>query len=61
MAPNTKVSLAGLGTLWLHRQIKTANKITVIMVQLVVTVPSNPLGLAVGTTVNVAYASVSIG
>jgi hypothetical protein len=45
----------------LHRQIKTANKITVIMVQLVVTVPSNPLGLAVGTTVNVAYASVSIG
>ena len=61
VAPNTKVSLAGLGTLWLHRQIKTANKITVIMVQLVVTVPSNPLGLAVGTTVNVAYASVSIG
>ena len=49
VAPNTKVSLAGLGTLWLHRQIKTANKITVIMVQLVVTVPSNPLGLAVGS------------
>jgi hypothetical protein len=59
--PNTKLSLAGLGTLWLHRQIKTANKITVIMVQLIVTSPSNPAGLKVGTTVNVAYAQASVG
>jgi hypothetical protein len=58
--PNTKVSLAGLGTLWLHRQIKTASKITVIMVQLVVTNASNPEGLKVGTTVNVAYAQASV-
>lgn len=58
--PNTKLSLAGLGTLWLNRQIKTANSITVIMVQLVVKVAGNPLGLALGTTVNVASASVSI-
>jgi hypothetical protein len=59
--PNTKLSLAGLGTLWLHRQIKTANKITVIMVQLIVTSPGNPAGLKVGTTVNVAYAQASVG
>jgi hypothetical protein len=60
VAPNTKLSLAGLGTLWLNRQIKTANKITAIMIQLKVTVPGNPLGLVVGTVVNVAYASVGI-
>jgi hypothetical protein len=60
VAPNTKLSLAGIGTLWLNRQIKTAHKITVIMVQLDVTVPSNPLGLQPGTVVNVAYASVGI-
>lgn len=60
VSPNTKLSLAGLGTLWLNRQIKTANKITAIMVQLKVTVPGNPLGLVVGTVVNVAYASVGI-
>ena len=58
--PNTKLSLPGLGTLWLHRVIKTASSIKVIMIQLVVTVPSNPLGLAPGTTVNVAYAQVGI-
>lgn len=60
VAPNTKVTLAGLGTLWLHRQIKTKTKITVIMVQLVVTVPGNPQGLKPGTVVNVAYAQASV-
>jgi hypothetical protein len=60
VAPNTKVTLAGLGTLWLHRQIKTKTKITVIMVQLVVTVSGNPEGLKPGTTVNVAYAQASV-
>lgn len=60
VSPNTKLSLAGIGTLWLNRQTKTANKITVIMVQLHVTVPGNPAGLAVGTVVNVAYASVGV-
>jgi hypothetical protein len=44
VAPNTKVTLAGLGTLWLHRRIETAQQITVIMVQLVVTVAGNPRG-----------------
>lgn len=60
VAPNTEVTLAGLGKLWLHRQIKTKTKITVIMVQLVVTVSGNPEGLKPGTTVNVAYAQASV-
>jgi hypothetical protein len=60
VAPNTKVTLAGLGTLWLHRRIETKNKITVIMVQLVVTVAGNPQGLKPGTTINVAYAQASV-
>jgi hypothetical protein len=59
-APNTKLSLAGIGTLWLHRVFQTANSIKVIMVQLIVTVPGNPLGLAVGTTVDVAVAQVDV-
>ena len=42
---NTKVPLAGLGTLWLHRVVQTGTSIRVIMIQLDVTVPSNPLGL----------------
>jgi hypothetical protein len=59
--PNTKIPLAGIGTLWLHRVFQTSNSIHVIMIQLIVTVPSNPLGLTPGTTVNVASASVGIG
>jgi hypothetical protein len=59
-AANTKVSLLGIGTLWLHRVIKSARSIQVIMVQLVVSVPGNPLGLKTGTTVNVASASVGV-
>ncbi|HEY3734986.1 MAG TPA: choice-of-anchor P family protein [Streptosporangiaceae bacterium] len=59
-APNTKLNILGIGTLWLHRVIKTANSIKVIMVQLIVSVPGNPLGLGVGTTVNVAFSKVGI-
>jgi hypothetical protein len=58
--PNTKLSLPGLGTLWLHKVTTTATTETVIMVQLDVTAAGNPLGLAVGTVVNVAYATVDI-
>ncbi len=58
--PNTKLSLLGIGTLWLHRVIKTANSIQVIMIVLTVTAPGNPLGLQTGTTVNVASAAVGI-
>jgi hypothetical protein len=59
-APNTKISLAGIGTLWLHRVIKTSTSIRVIMIELIVTVPGNPLGLALNTTVTVASAKVGI-
>jgi hypothetical protein len=57
---NTKLSLPGLGTLWLHKVTTTATTETVIMVQLDVTVAGNPLGLTAGTVVNVGYATVDI-
>jgi hypothetical protein len=60
VAPNTKLTLAGIGTLWLHRQFEYAHEIVVIMVQVIVTVPSNPLGLSLGTTINVGYAQASV-
>lgn len=59
--PNTKLTLAGIGTLWLHRRFEFSHEIKVIMVQLIVTVPGNPAGLAPGTTVNVGYAQASVG
>ena len=58
--PNTKVTLPGLGTLWLHRVVQTGTSIRVIMIQLDVTVPSNPLGLTPGTVVNIASAQVGV-
>jgi hypothetical protein len=58
--PNTELSLPNIGTLWLHRQVKTATGISVIMVELIVTNPNNPPGLAVGTTVDVGSANVGV-
>jgi hypothetical protein len=58
--PNTKLTLPGIGTLWLHRVIKTSTSIRVIMIQLIVKVKGNPLGLALNTTVDVASAQVGI-
>jgi len=58
--PNTQVTIAGLGTLWLHRVIQDSNSIEVRMIELEVTVPGNPLGLEVGTDVRVAVASASV-
>ena len=58
--PNTLVELTGLGGLWLHREIETKHKITVIMLQLIVTVPNNPEGLKVDTKINVGYAQATI-
>lgn len=52
-APNTKVHLAGFGTLWLHRVIQTSNSIEVRMIELIVT-EQNPLGIPVGTDIRVA-------
>jgi hypothetical protein len=57
---NTKVPLSGIGTLWLHKVVQTASSIRVIMIQLDVTVPSNPLGLTPGTVINVASAQVGV-
>jgi hypothetical protein len=57
---NTKVPLGGIGTLWLHRVVQTGTSIRVIMIQLDVTVPSNPLGLSPGTVVDIASAQVSV-
>jgi hypothetical protein len=60
VAPNTKVPLSGIGTLWLHRVIKTVTGIKVTMIQLQVTVSGNPLGLKAGTMVNVAVARIGV-
>jgi hypothetical protein len=58
-APNTKVSIAGLGTLWLHRVIQTSTSIEVRMVELVVDA-SNTLGLPIGADVRIAVAHSAI-
>ncbi len=59
VAPNTRVSLSGLGTLWLHRVITTSNYIEVRMIELVVT-QQNVLGIQIGTDIRVADASASL-
>jgi hypothetical protein len=56
--PNTAVGLPGLGTLYLHRVIHTANSIEVRMIELVVA-HTNLLGLPVGSDIQVAVAEAS--
>ncbi len=56
-APNTQVSLAGLGTLYLHRVIQGPAGIEVRMVELEVTL-ANDLGLPVGADIRIAEAKV---
>ncbi|MBA3570432.1 MAG: hypothetical protein H0W34_00320 [Pyrinomonadaceae bacterium] len=58
VAPNTQLTIAGLGTLWLHRVIQRSNSIEIRMIELSVT-ESNSFGLPIGTTVQVAVASAS--
>ena len=58
--PNTHLSLAGIGTLWLHKVTRTAQGISVVMLQLDVTVAGNPLGLSPGAQVNVASARIGV-
>ncbi len=55
---NTKLTIAGLGTLWLHRVIRTPNSIEVRMIELIVN-QSNTLGLPIGTDIRVAVAHAS--
>jgi hypothetical protein len=58
--PNTAIALPGIGTLWLHRRIKTTNHITVIMIQVVVSNSNNVAHLPVGTVIDVADANVGV-
>jgi hypothetical protein len=57
--PNTQVNLVNIGTLYLHRVIKTSNSITVRMIEIVLA-PGNILGLPTGTDVIVGDASASL-
>jgi hypothetical protein len=59
VSANTKVDLAGVGTLWLHRVLRSANSINVRMIELIVTT-DNSLGLPVGADVQVAVAQAAV-
>jgi hypothetical protein len=59
VAANTKVTLAGIGTLYLHRVIQGTNNIQVRMIE-VVLAAGNVLGLPTGTDIIVASASASL-
>jgi hypothetical protein len=58
VAANTKVVIAGLGTLWLKREIVTLNSIEIRMIELIVTV-GNTFGIPIGTDIRVAVAEAS--
>src|SRR4029453_5320969 len=57
--PNTRLRIAGLGTLWLHRVIQTSNSIEVRMIELIVT-EANGFGISIGTDIQVAVAEASV-
>ncbi|MDX6646715.1 MAG: hypothetical protein QOK40_2442 [Miltoncostaeaceae bacterium] len=59
VAPNTKVSIPGLATLWLNRVIKGSDFIEVRGLDLSV-LNNNPLGVLLGTTVRLAVAHASV-
>jgi hypothetical protein len=52
---NTRLSVPGVGVLWLHRVIRKDNQIEVRMIELQVRKP-NSLGLPVGADVQVGVA-----
>jgi hypothetical protein len=58
VAPNTSVSIDGLGTLWLKREIFTPNSIEIRMIELAVD-RENAFGLPVGARIQVAVAHAS--
>jgi hypothetical protein len=58
VAPNTQVAIAGLGTLWLRREIQTAHSLEVRMIELVVS-QDNQYGIPVGADVRIAVAEAS--
>jgi hypothetical protein len=55
---NTKINLPGIGTLWLHRRVKTKQGIRVIMIQLII--GSNSTPFPAGAKIDVGYARVSV-
>jgi len=57
--PNTRLTIAGLGTLWLHRVIQRSNSIEVRMIELIVT-QANIYGISIGTDIQVAVAEASV-
>lgn len=57
VAANTQLNIAGVGTLYLHRVIRTANSIEIRMIELVVT--QNLPGLPAGSDIRVAVAEAS--
>ena len=59
VAPNTTVSIAGLGTLYLHRVIQGKNTIEVRMIELVVN-QQNRFGLPLGADIRVTVAEASL-
>ncbi len=59
VAPNTKLTIAGLGTLYLYRVIQTTNNIEVRMIELNID-QTNSYGIPVGTNIRVADASASL-
>lgn len=59
VAENTKISLGGLGTLFLRRVIRTTNSIEVRMIELSIT-QTNVFGLPIGTDIRIGDAEVSL-
>jgi hypothetical protein len=57
--PNTQVHLAGVGTLWLYRVLRSSDNIEVRMVEVIVGA-NNTLGLPAGTDIRVAVAEASL-
>jgi len=59
VAVNTKITIAGIGTLYLHRVIQGSNSITVRMIELVIAA-GNSLGLPAGMDIIVCSSSASL-
>jgi len=57
---NTQLALPGLGNLYLHRVVQTHHKITVTMVDLIVTVAPNAYSLPLGAEITVGTATTKI-
>jgi hypothetical protein len=58
VSANTVIKISNLGTLYLHRVLRTTNSYTVRMIELVVTTP-NRYGLPVGADVQVGVANIT--